>query len=114
MLVPSISSCPQRMPLLVMRPHYPSAPQVFPPQLAYWTPGDQHVTVDRFAMSIDVENRLGFLLFLLVLGSLVMPQGPCPLCQRISQPLVSSGMCQPAQKLLPIPTPAAPPPPLPP
>src|SRR5260370_7393173 len=98
------------MALLVMQHHYLSASQDFPTQLAYWAPGDQHVTVDRFAMSIDVENRLVFLLFLLVLGSLVMPQGPCPLCQRISQPLVCSGMRHPAAKLPHIPIPLAPPP----
>src|SRR5713101_1708228 len=100
MLVASMSSGKPRMALLVMQHHYLSASQDFPTQLASWAPGDQHVTVDRFAMSIDVENRLVFLLFLLVLGSLVMPQGPCPLCQRISQPLVCSGMCQPGEKLL--------------
>src|SRR5260370_3639964 len=88
------------MALLVMQHHYLSASQDVTTQLAYWAPGDQHVTVDRFAMSIDVENRLVFLLFLLVLGSLVMPHGPCPLCQRISQPLVCSGMCQAGEKLL--------------
>src|SRR5713226_2983682 len=102
MLVASMSSCQKRMSLLVMQHHYLSASQHFPTQLAYWAPGDQHVTVDRFAMSIDVENRLVFLLFLLMLGSLVMPQGPCPLCQRISQPLVCSGMRRAGEKLFDI------------
>src|SRR5260370_27717510 len=88
------------MALLVMQHHYLSASQDFPTQLAYWSPGNQHVTVDGEAQSIDVENRLVFLRFLLVLASLVMPQGPGPLCHRISQPLVCPGMCQAGEKLL--------------
>ncbi len=51
-------------------------------------------------MSIDVEHRLLFLLFLLRLRSLSMPQGPSPLCHRISQSLVCPGMCQAGEKLL--------------
>src|SRR5712664_3276205 len=50
-------------------------------------------------MSIDVENRLVFLLFL---GLPVVPQGPCPLCHRSSETLVCSGTCQPGEKLFDI------------
>src|SRR5258708_2291129 len=100
MLITSMSGCQQWMALIVMHPHYPPTPKVFPAKLAHRSPRNQHITVDRFAMPIDVENGPLLLLFLLFLGLLVMPQGPCPLCHRISETLICSGPCQPGEKLL--------------
>ncbi len=49
-------------------------------------------------MPVHVENRPVLLLFLLLLGLLVMPQGPCPLCQRIRKTLVCPGMRRAGEK----------------
>src|SRR5260370_17422817 len=74
------------------------APQDSPTKACYWSPGNQHTTVDVFAVPVNVETGPVLLLFLLLLGLLVMPQGPCPLCQRIRKTLVCPGMRRAGEK----------------
>src|SRR5260370_15403985 len=100
MLIASRGGSQEWLALIVMQHHDLATPQDFPAKLAHRSPGNQHITVDRFAMPIDVEHSPVFLLFLLFLGLLLMPQGPCPLCHRISETLVCLGPCQPGEKLL--------------
>jgi hypothetical protein len=45
-------------------------------------------------MSIDIEHGCLLLLcFLLLLRLLLLPQSPCPLCQRIGETFIGLSMC---------------------
>lgn len=89
MLISAMSRCEQGMTFLIMQDHQCAAPQNFSgaPDQPTW---EERIGMDRFAVSINVENRK------LVLSSLwlLLPQRSGPACEYFCQGSIGSNRSQ--------------------